>query len=43
MFEQWLKCWRRWMFWWLPGGDEPDETKPAPPAQKKSAPAKPDT
>ena len=43
MFEQWLKFWRRWMFWWLPGGDEPEETKPAQPAQKKSAPAEPKT
>jgi predicted flap endonuclease-1-like 5' DNA nuclease len=23
MFEQWLKFWLQWMFWWLPGGDEP--------------------
>lgn len=43
MFEQWLKFWRQWMFWWLPGGDQPEETKPAPPAQKKSAPAEPKT
>jgi predicted flap endonuclease-1-like 5' DNA nuclease len=29
MFEQWLKFWRQWMFWWLPGGDEPGKQKPA--------------
>jgi predicted flap endonuclease-1-like 5' DNA nuclease len=28
MFEEWLKFWRQWMFWWLPGGDEPDKDKP---------------
>ena len=42
MFEQWLKFWRQWMFWWLPGGDEPEETKPTQSGQEKSAPAKPD-
>ncbi|MBK1695656.1 DUF4332 domain-containing protein [Rhodovibrio salinarum] len=26
MFEEWLKFWRYWMFWWLPGGDEPADT-----------------
>ena len=29
MFEQWLNFWRQWMFWWLPGGDEPEKDKPA--------------
>ena len=29
MFEQWLKFWRQWMFWLLPGGDEPEKDKPA--------------
>jgi predicted flap endonuclease-1-like 5' DNA nuclease len=29
MFEQWLKFCRQWMFWWLPGGDEPEKAKPA--------------
>jgi predicted flap endonuclease-1-like 5' DNA nuclease len=29
MFEQWLKFWRQWMFWWLPGGDEPEKDRPA--------------
>ena len=29
MFEQWLKFWRQWMFWWLPGSDEPEKAKPA--------------
>jgi predicted flap endonuclease-1-like 5' DNA nuclease len=29
MFGQWLKFWRQCMFWWLPGGDEPEKTTPA--------------
>jgi predicted flap endonuclease-1-like 5' DNA nuclease len=29
MFEHWLKFWRQWMFWWLPGGDEPEKDRPA--------------
>jgi predicted flap endonuclease-1-like 5' DNA nuclease len=29
MFEQWLKVWRQWMCWWLPGGDEPERGRPA--------------
>ena len=28
MFEHWLKFWRQWMFWWLPGGDEPEKDRP---------------
>ena len=28
MIDQWLKFWRQWMFWWLPGGDEPEKDKP---------------
>jgi predicted flap endonuclease-1-like 5' DNA nuclease len=27
MFEDWLKFWRQWMSFWLPGGDEPAETR----------------
>jgi predicted flap endonuclease-1-like 5' DNA nuclease len=42
MFEQWLKFWRQWMCWWLPGGEEPDRTKRTQPKREKSAPAKPD-
>ncbi len=29
MIDQWLKFWRQWMCWWLPGGDEPEKDKPA--------------
>ena len=29
MIDQWLKFWRQWMFWWLPGGDQPENGKPA--------------
>jgi predicted flap endonuclease-1-like 5' DNA nuclease len=32
MFEQWMKFWRDWVFWWLPGGDRGED--PSQPAQK---------
>ena len=39
MLEQWLKFWRQWMFWWLPGGDEPEDRRPSrEPQQPTSAP-----
>jgi hypothetical protein len=28
MFEHWLKFCRQGMFWWLPGGDEPEKDRP---------------
>ena len=37
MLDQWLKFWRQWMFWWLPGGDEPAKDKPA--QDRKQQPA----
>jgi len=43
MFEQWLKFWRQWMFWWLPGGDEPEKTKPAQEPKETATRATTDT
>ena len=41
MFQEWLKFWRQWVSWCLPGGDEPADTKRPP--EPPTASAKPDT
>ena len=38
MFEEWLKFWRRWMFWWVPGVDTADDDKKYTAANRQSAP-----
>lgn len=38
MFEEWLKFWRRWMFWWVPGVDTADDDKKDTAAPQQSAP-----
>ena len=41
MFQEWLKFLRQWMFWWLPGADEPADTRRSP--EPPTASAKPET
>jgi predicted flap endonuclease-1-like 5' DNA nuclease len=36
MIDQWLKFWRQWMCWWLPGGDQPEKDKPAQDPNQKT-------
>jgi large subunit ribosomal protein L21 len=43
MFEEWLKFWRQLMFWWLPGGDEPDKDKPATGENQQATPTASET
>lgn len=38
MFEHWLKMWRDWMFWWLPGADARDDSRPDAEATRAPAP-----
>lgn len=41
MFEAWLNYWRRWMFWWLPGGDTSEETTSRGTGTQASKPKQP--
>ena len=41
MFQEWQKFWRQWMFWWLPGGDEPADTRRS--SEPPTVSAMPDT
>ena len=43
MFQEWLKFWRQWMSWCLPGGDEPADTRRSPEPEPLPTSAKPET
>jgi len=42
MIDQWLKFWRQWMFWWLPGGDEPEDRRASQEPERRTAASKSD-